>query len=122
MAIQDLQYKRVLVTGAGSGIGLETALAFARRGAELIITDINIDTLTKAQMAVMALGVRCHPYVADVSNAAIMENLAYRVQEEHGVLDVLVNNAGVAFLGSFQCTPLAQWQRTLATVLRVKSV
>ena len=114
MAIKDLRSKRVLVTGAASGIGLETALAFGRAGAKLILTDINAETLKLAQHAVQKVGAGCHTYVADVSNEAIMEDLAHRVTQEHGVLDVLVNNAGIAFLGSFECTPLTQWQRTLS--------
>ena len=92
---------------------LEVALAFAREGKRLVITDINIDALSKAQLAVRDLGTQCDTYVADVSSSAVMEDLAQRVHAEHGVLDVLVNNAGVAFLGSFKCTPIAQWQRTL---------
>ncbi|MFO1280232.1 MAG: SDR family NAD(P)-dependent oxidoreductase [Burkholderiaceae bacterium] len=113
MSLTNLQARRVLVTGAASGIGLETALAFARQGAVLIITDINVEALSRAQQAVRQTGAACHAYVADVSDAADMEALARRVSDEHGVLDVLVNNAGIAFLGSFECTPLSQWQRTL---------
>ena len=113
MSIPNLLSKRVLVTGAASGIGLEIALAFAREGAELILTDIHSEALNKAQSAVMQLGAPCHAYTADVSDANAMQALARRVTEERGVLDVLVNNAGIAFLGSFECTPLAQWQRTL---------
>ena len=64
MAIRHLRSKLVLVTGAASGIGLEVALAFAREGARLIVTDINVDALSKAQRAVKDLGAPCHTYVA----------------------------------------------------------
>ncbi|CAG9184446.1 putative oxidoreductase EphD [Cupriavidus laharis] len=113
MAIKNLKSKRVLVTGAASGIGLEIALSFARRAAQLIIIDINAGALENAQQELRKLGGQCHTYVADVSDPIIMKELAERVQVEHGPLDVLVNNAGVAFLGSFQCTPIQQWHRTL---------
>ena len=113
MSMQNLKNKRVLVTGAASGIGLEIALAFAREGADLIITDINAEALKAAQTAVMALGARCDTHAVDVSDAAAMEGLAQHVKKAYGALDVLVNNAGIGFLGSFECTPLAQWQRTL---------
>ena len=113
MAIQQLKSKLVLVTGAGSGIGLEIALAFARQGARLLLTDINASALESARAAVTQLHVQCQTCQVDVSDPVAMQALANQVEMEHGAPDVLVNNAGIAFLGSFQATPLQQWQRTL---------
>ncbi len=105
--------KWVLVTGAASGIGMATAKAFARQGANVVITDINEALLGKAVAEVKALGVQCHGHVCDASNFAAVEACAQAVQKQVGTLDVLVNNAGIAFLGSFLETSLDQWSRIL---------
>ncbi len=113
MAIQHLADKLVLVTGAGSGIGFEIARHFAAQGAKLLLVDINDVILEVARQKICTTGADCHIYRVDVSDPEAMHDLSVRVQAEHGVLDVLVNNAGIAFLGSFRATPLAQWRRTL---------
>ncbi len=58
MAVPNLKGKQVLVTGAASGIGRSTALAFARQGADLVISDINPVLLEDTANAVRALGVQ----------------------------------------------------------------
>lgn len=106
-----LHNKRVLVTGAASGIGLETACAFARRGARLILTDLNGEALARAKARIEQLGVACQAYVCDVADAAAVTACAEQVQAEGGALDILVNNAGIYFLGGFLETDNATWQR-----------
>jgi short-subunit dehydrogenase len=113
MAVSLLKSKQVLVTGASSGIGYETALAFARRGANLILVDINAAALDTAAQAVREQGVKCLTWTADVSDAQAMSGLADAVHDAVGALDVLVNNAGIAFLGSFLETPPQTWRRIL---------
>ncbi len=111
--ITDLNGKWVLVTGAAGGIGLATAKAFARRGANIILTDLNEVLLQAAQREIAALGVVCHAHRCDVSDAGAVEACAALVQQQCGTIDVLVNNAGIAFLGNFMETPLLEWQRIL---------
>jgi len=112
--MKDLNGKRVLVTGAASGIGLECARSFARRGASLVISDVNAAALEQARADIAATGVQCLALPCDVAREDSVRELAAAVHGTIGALDVLVNNAGVAFLGSFEETPLAEWQRIYA--------
>ena len=103
----------VSVTGAGSGIGRETALAFAAEGAEVVVSDVDEAGVKETAAMVTARGGVAHPYVLDVSDAAAVEAFADRVCAEHGVPDVVVNNAGIGHAGSFLDTPAEQWDRVL---------
>ena len=103
----------VSVTGAGSGIGRETAFAFAREGAELVISDIDEATVKETAAEIAARGGVAHAYVLDVSDAEAVEAFAERVSAEHGVPDIVVNNAGIGQAGSFLDTPAEQFDRVL---------
>lgn len=108
-----LRDKWVLVTGAGSGIGLECAREFARRGAKLVISDVNAGSLAPLRAELAARGTACHAHACDVADEGSVAALAQAVAREVGALDVLMNNAGVAFLGGFEETPLGEWRRIL---------
>jgi len=109
--MRNLQGKQVLITGAASGIGLECARVFARRGANLVISDINATALEAARGEIAAMGVTCLAQSCDVARESSVAEFAADVQKAVGPIDVLVNNAGVAFLGGFEETPLAEWRR-----------
>ena len=109
--MKNLKGKQVLVTGAASGIGLECARAFAKRGANLILSDINVAALEKVRGEIAAMGVTCFAQASDVAREESVTDFATAVQQAAGPVDVLVNNAGVAFLGSFEQTPLSEWRR-----------
>jgi NAD(P)-dependent dehydrogenase (short-subunit alcohol dehydrogenase family)/pimeloyl-ACP methyl ester carboxylesterase len=104
----------VSVTGAGSGIGRETALAFAREGAEVVISDIDEATVKETAAQIAARGGIAHAYTLDVADADAVEQFAERVSAEHGVPDVVVNNAGVGQAGLFLDTPREEYDRVLA--------
>ena len=109
--MKPLAGRRVLVTGAASGIGLECARAFAHRGAHLVISDVNGPALEAVRVEISGLGVQCMARVCNVASEQSVAEFAAAVHAAVGPLDVLINNAGVAFLGSFEQTPLTEWQR-----------
>ncbi|WP_052432610.1 SDR family oxidoreductase [Streptacidiphilus carbonis] len=103
----------VVLTGAGSGIGRATALAFADRGAELVLLDRDLESAERTVELAGLLGAAAHAYQVDVSDGPAMDALAAEVAAEHGVPDVLVNNAGVGHSGGFLETTEAEWRRVL---------
>ncbi len=117
MALNDLTGRWVLVTGAASGIGHETALAFAHAGADIIAVDIDEARLAEASRQVEAAGRRCRSFACDVGDAAAVDVLAMAVMADTGPPDVVVNNAGVGFLGPFLDTPLAAWKQVIGVNL-----
>lgn len=103
----------VSVTGAGSGIGRETAFAFAREGAELVVSDVDEAAVKATAAEIATRGGVAHAYVLDVSDAQAVEAFAERVSAEHGVPDIVVNNAGIGHAGGFLDTPAEQFDRVL---------
>jgi NAD(P)-dependent dehydrogenase (short-subunit alcohol dehydrogenase family) len=105
--------KLVVVTGAGSGIGRATALAFAERGADIVVADLDPVSAARTVELIELFGARASAYQVDVADAEAMEKFANDVQANSGVPDVLVNNAGVGMSGSFLDTKVEDWNRIL---------
>lgn len=103
----------VVVTGAGSGIGRATTLAFARRGAEVVVADVDGETARATAEYATARGARATAHQVDVSDAAAMAEFAKRVAADHGVPDVIVNNAGIGMAGAFADTTVEDWRRVI---------
>lgn len=104
----------VLVTGAGSGIGRATAFAFAEAGARVIAVDRDAESASRTAELSRALGAAdAWAETVDVSDEQAMEKLAAKVLAEHGVVDVLVNNAGIGMSGSFLETTPEDWRKVL---------
>src|SRR5690348_3544691 len=107
----------VVVTGAGSGIGRATALAFAANGARVVAADINLVTATEVAELIRGKGGQAHAGQVDVANAADMERFAAWVRAEFGVPNVVVNNAGVAITGPFLAHTEEDWQQIVGVNL-----
>jgi NAD(P)-dependent dehydrogenase (short-subunit alcohol dehydrogenase family) len=109
MDVRSLAGKTVLVTGAGGGIGRASALAFARRGARLVICDLNEVGLGETENAIRGLGREVVARRVDVAEAESMRAFADDVHRQVGSLDILMNNAGVGLAGGFLHTTLEDW-------------
>ncbi|MCU1645049.1 MAG: Haloacetate dehalogenase [Nocardia sp.] len=103
----------LVITGGGSGIGRETALAFARGGAEVVLSDINLDSAKETVELIAREGGTAHAYQLDVSSAEAVDEHAATVIAAHGVPDILINNAGIGQAGDFFDTPAAEFDRVL---------
>ncbi|ASR39724.1 short chain dehydrogenase [Prauserella marina] len=103
----------VVVTGAGSGIGRATALAFAEQGADLVLADVDSGGNAETARLVRATGRSAAEYTVDVGKGEQVSGFADTVRAEHGVPDIVVNNAGIGMAGPFLETGAGDWERVI---------
>ncbi len=114
----DFAGRVVLVTGAARGLGRAVALAFARAGAHVVVSDINAPGLTSVAEEVTARGGIALPVVADMRNGSEIRALVGEVVERFHRIDFLVNNAGIANRIDLFSLCEEEWDRTVETNLR----
>jgi NADP-dependent 3-hydroxy acid dehydrogenase YdfG len=105
--------RTALITGASSGIGKATALAFAKAGINLALVGRSADKLAAVATAAEAVGVTAKTYVVDLSVVDRVSAEIAAIAADWDNLDILVNNAGMAYTNSIGDTPLADWQRVI---------
>lgn len=115
--ISDFQGKTAVLTGAGSGFGLECARIGARHGMNLVLVDVQADALEAAAQEMRAAGAQVLAQRVDVADAAQMEALAAAVRERFGAPHLLFNNAGVGAGGLVWENSVADWQWVLGVNL-----
>ena len=115
--IQNFQGTTAVLTGAGSGFGLECARIGAARGMNLVLVDVQQDALDAARVELEATGVQVLARRVDVSDAAQMEALADAVKERFGAPHFVFNNAGVGAGGLVWENSVADWNWVLGVDL-----
>lgn len=104
--------RRALITGASSGIGKATALAFAKAGIDVALVSRSVDKLTSVCDAVSHTGVEAKAYEVDLACVAQVQEKMQAIALD-GDIDILVNNAGMGYTATLTETPLSDWQQVI---------
>ena len=108
----------VLITGASRGIGRACALAFAGAGYHVFINcRKSIQDLERVKYEITASGGSCDALPGDVGNPDEVRRIFHRISDVSGGLDVLVNNAGIAWFGLLTDMTDSEWERLIGTNL-----
>lgn len=114
-----LTEKTALITGAARGIGKEIALAFAREGANIAFTDLELNDLTiQTSNELKALGVKVQAYASDAANFDAAHAVVNDVVKDFGRIDILVNNAGITRDTLLMRMTEAQWDQVIQVNLK----
>ncbi|NEQ23656.1 MAG: SDR family oxidoreductase [Microcoleus sp. SIO2G3] len=103
-------HRHALITGAGSGIGQATAIAFAQSGFDLVLVGRSIDKLETTAAKIKSFGVSAQSVAIDLADVA---TLKAKLQAIDVPIDVLINNAGMGYTNSLLDTSLEDWQRVM---------
>ncbi|OLP15987.1 short-chain dehydrogenase [Leptolyngbya sp. 'hensonii'] len=102
-----------LITGASSGIGRATALAFAQAGINLVLVGRSQSRLEAVAAEATQVGVQAKAYSLDLAVLAHVSEQISKIADDFGPIEILVNNAGMGYTGALADTPLADWQRVI---------
>jgi NAD(P)-dependent dehydrogenase (short-subunit alcohol dehydrogenase family) len=109
----DIRGRVAVITGAGSGIGQALAYDLARRGAKLAISDIDATGLAETTKQLRVIGAPVHAVRLDVTDRAAVLRYADDVVAEFGVVNIVINNAGIAFIGDVEQMSFDQIERVM---------
>ncbi|MGB5959066.1 MAG: SDR family oxidoreductase [Coleofasciculaceae cyanobacterium] len=105
--------RRALITGASSGIGKATALAFAASGIDVALVSRSQDKLEAIATKAQESGVKAQAYVLDLAKIEQVKAGIEAIAAEFVGIDILVNNAGIAYTNTLEATPLSDWQQVM---------
>lgn len=106
--------KTILVTGASRGIGKAIAVKYAKKGYNVVINCLkNEELLLKVEKEIKTYQVSCLSFVGDISDYTICEDLFEQIKKQYGTLDVLVNNAGISYIGLLTDMSIHDWNRII---------
>jgi len=107
------QKRRALITGASSGIGKATALAFAKAGIDVALVSRSLDRLEAVAEAAEQTGVEAKAYAVDLACISQVQEKIRAIALDFGDINILVNNAGIAYTATLSETPLEDWQQVI---------
>ncbi|WP_353931742.1 SDR family oxidoreductase [Okeanomitos corallinicola TIOX110] len=107
------QKRRALITGASSGIGKATALAFAKVGIDIALVSRSREKLEGVVTAAKATGVEAKAYPVDLACISQVKTKIEAIADDFGPIDILVNNAGMGYTANLDHIPLEDWQRVM---------
>jgi NAD(P)-dependent dehydrogenase (short-subunit alcohol dehydrogenase family) len=113
-----LKGKVAIVTGSGSGIGKATVMLMARKGASVVVNDINVEGIDKVVSEIKKEGGTAIGFKADVTKRSEVRDLMKTAVEKFGQIHILVNNAGIVRRGSFLELTEEDWDSVLAVNLK----
>ncbi len=105
--------RRALITGASSGIGKATALAFAKAGIDVALVGRSHERLAAVATSVKETGVNAQTYVLDLAKIEEVKAGIEAIATDFAPIDILVNSAGMGYTGLLMDTPLADWQQVM---------
>lgn len=105
--------EKVLISGSGSGLGKAMAIHYAKKGAEVCISDINVEAGEEVARSIVDAGGKAFFIECDITKQWDVDKLALTLAEKWQSLDMLVNNAGVASAGLLESESMEQWQWVL---------
>ena len=111
--MKDFKNKNCFLTGAASGIGRSFALALAKEGMNLYISDINMERLANVKKEIEEIGTKVIAVKCDVSKYEDFQNAAVDFHSQLGDMDLLINNAGIAISGGIEELELEDWREVL---------
>jgi len=110
--------KVVIVTGGGKGLGRSISIAFAEKGAIVVIAEIDINSANKVAREIKSLNQDCFVVRTDISNGEEVYNMVAMVKDKFNRIDILVNNAGVLLKAPVMDTSEKDWQKIIDVNLK----
>lgn len=110
--------KTALITGASRGIGKAIALHFARHGYNIVLNSISRkDLLDQVEREILSIGVSCISFIGDIGEYTIAKDLYNQAQLSFGGVDILINNAGISYVGLFSDMNPDDWDKVIRSNL-----
>ncbi len=113
MSFETKLPERALITGASRGIGKAVALTLARQGISVVLAARSHNDLLAVQAQIQAEGGKAEVFSVDLADLSVLPQRLQALLDQFGPCDVLINNAGMAYVGPLATLPLADWQRVI---------
>jgi len=110
----NLKQRIALVTGGGNGIGKAISETLSKQGATVYILDVNEEAGKNTVSKILENGNQAHFFKCDVSNQKEVQNIAQYIYDKEGKIDILINNAGIAHIGTAENTSAEDFNRVIS--------